>query len=68
MEHYKIHCWEHEIEPGHVLAVRYEEDSGIEDVTIEIGSVKQTLRLYADEVKPLIEMLQNVQATLDARK
>lgn len=68
MQHYKIHCWEHEIEPGHILTVRYEEDSGIEDVTIEIGSVKQTLMLYSDEVKPLIEMLQSVQATLDARK
>lgn len=68
MKHYKTHCWEHEIEPGFLMCVRYEEDAPCEPVSISIPRSKETLNLWPDEVNPLIEMLQKVQATMDQNK
>ena len=61
IDSYKTHHWAFEVEPGLVMQVSYEEDSTEEDVTIEIKEHK--IKLWADEVAPLAEILKSVAIT-----
>lgn len=61
IDSYKTHHWAYEVELGLILEVDYEEGAAEEDVTITIKDRK--IKLWADEVAPLVEMLRAVGLT-----
>lgn len=58
---FKTHHWAYEVEPGLIMQVDYEEDCTEEDVTITIKD--RTIKLWADEVGPLEQILRSVALT-----
>ena len=62
---YKTHHWEHEVEPDLIMRVDYEEGCPEEDVTITIKN--RQIKLWADEVAPLVEILKAVALTQGRR-
>lgn len=66
--HYKIHTWTHELEPGHIMTVQYDEGCATEPVRITIRSVDEAISLYGDEVQPLVDMLMKLMAVIGEKK